>query len=307
MANRDLPLLLLVAALMAGSFLFMKLAVAGFRAALLGDLRVLAAAGLLLVWQRARGARPRFVRGVRPYLLLGALNAAIPFSFTAWSELRLDASIAAVAMATIPLFTALFGAALGQERLGPRRWCGLAIGLAGVVVLSGAQWTTNDPLTLVALATLLVSAASYALGSLYARRVFAGVDGTSLTIGNFLGAGIVLAPFALVAAPSAVPSAGAIAALAGLVVLSTALSFRLYFHLIARSGATVATSIGFLIPLFGVLWGRLFLGEPLAWPMLLGGVLILAAVRLVVRPPTLEERFGGFAPRPTSARAAATG
>jgi drug/metabolite transporter (DMT)-like permease len=281
MTARDLAMLLLVAALMAASFLFMKVAAPAFGAALLGDLRVLLAAAMLLAWHRLRGRRPQFVRGLPPYLLLGLLNAAVPFTLVAWSELHVPASLAAVTMATIPLFTAAFAAATGSERLDGRRWLGLAVGFAGVGVLSGWHVLGSDPVAFVAIGALLVSAACYALGSIHARRSFVGVDATSLTAGNFLAAGALLAPFAVAAAPSAHPTPLAVAALAGLVVLSTAAAYRLYFDLIASAGPTIATSIGFLVPVFAAVWAFLILNEPLGPATLVGGGLVLAAVRLV--------------------------
>ena len=296
MSAREVPLLLLVAALMAASFLFMKVAGPAFGAALLGDVRVVLAAVLLLAWQRLRGRRAQFVRGVPHYLLLGLLNAAIPFSLVAWSELHVPASLAAVMMATIPLFAAVFAAAAGVERLDARRWLGLVIGFAGVGVLSGWHGLGSDPVVLAAIGALLVSAACYALGSIYARRSFVGVDATSLTAGTFLAAGAVLAPFALAAAPSAQPTPLAVASLAGLVVLCTALAFRLYFTLIARAGPTVATSIGFLIPVFATVWAFVFLGEPLGPATIVGGGMVLAAVRLVAARST---PFGRLSAAPT--------
>jgi drug/metabolite transporter (DMT)-like permease len=277
----DLPLMLLIAALMAIGFTFIKIAVPALGAAVLVDVRVLAAAAVLAAWSWARRRRLVFGRGVRPYLVLGTLNAAIPFTLTAWGELRLDASLAAVLMATIPLFTAAISATVARERLGPRQRLGLLLGLAGVIVLSGWRPSGVETLELTSILALLVAACSYAAGSVYARHTFAGVDRTSLTIGNFVAAGVVLAPLALATPPATTPTLAVVAAMAGLVVLCTAVAFQLYFVLIERSGPTVATSIGFLIPVFGAAWGAILLHESITWSMLAGGTIVLAAMRLV--------------------------
>jgi drug/metabolite transporter (DMT)-like permease len=279
--HRDLPLVFLVAALMATSFVFVKLAVPALGAPVLVDARVLAAAAVLALWMRLRGRRLAFGRGVLPYLVLGALNAAIPFTLASWGQLRLDASMAAVLMATVPLFAALLSALLAHERLGGARRLGMMLGLVGVIVLSGWRPAGFDTASLPPLLALLGAACSYAAGSVYARHAFVGVDRTSLTIGNFAAAGLVLAPLALATPPSAPPGLGVIAAMAGLVVLSTAIAFRAYFVLIERAGPTVATSIGFLIPVFGAAWGALFLRETITPTMLVGGAIVLVAMRLV--------------------------
>jgi drug/metabolite transporter (DMT)-like permease len=285
MLRRDLPQLLLVASLMAGAFLFMKLAVPALGAAVLADVRVLAAAAVLAGWSAVRGRRLAFRRGLGPYLLLGALNAALPFTLTAWGELQLPASLAAVLMATIPLFAALLSAAYGHERLTPVRWAGVALGLAGVAVLTGWHPMGLDARALVSILAVLGSALAYAFGSVYAKRAFADVDRTSMTVGNFAAAGVLLLPLALTHPPSALPGSDVVLAMAGLVVLSTALSFRLYFRLIELRGPTVATSIGYLIPVFGTMWGVLFLGEPLGLGSVIGSLIVLLAVSLVTATP----------------------
>ncbi len=288
MFRRDLPLMLAVAALMAIGFTFVKIAVPALGAAVLVDVRVLAAAAVLASWTWARRRRLAFGRGVGPYLLLGTLNAALPFTLTAWGELRLDASLAAILMATIPLFTAALSAAVARERLGPSQRLGLLLGLVGVIVLSGWRPSGAGALDGPSILAVLAAACSYAAGSVYTRHAFAGVDRTSLTIGNFAAAGVVLAPLALATPPAAAPSLTVIAAMAGLVVLSTAVSFRAYFVLIERSGPTVATSIGFLIPVFGAAWGAILLHEAITWSMVIGGGIVLAAMHLVggARPDT---------------------
>ena len=284
--------MLVVAAIMAVGFTFIKIAVPALGAAVLVDLRVLAAAAVLAAWSWARRRRLVFGRGVRPYLVLGTLNAALPFTLTAWGELRLDASLAAVLMATIPLFTAAISAVVARDRLGPRQRLGLLLGLVGVIVLSEWRPSGVGALEWPSMLALLAAACSYAAGSVYTRHAFAGVDRTSLTIGNFVAAGLVLAPFALATPPAAPPTVAVIAAMAGLVVLSTAVAFRAYFVLIERSGPTVATSIGFLIPVFGAAWGAILLQETITSSMLVGGAIVLAAMRLVGNADQAPRRAG---------------
>jgi drug/metabolite transporter (DMT)-like permease len=296
MPRRELPLMLLVAGLMALGFTFVKIAVPVLGAAVLVDARVLGAALVLAAWMRWRGRPLAFGRGVGPYLVLGILNAALPFTLTAWGELRLDASLAAVLMATIPLFAALLAALLDRERLDGRRRLGLLLGLVGVAVLSGWRPSGFDVGTLPSLLALLAAALSYAAAAVYVRRSFAGVDRSSLTVGTFAAAGVVLAPLALAAPPAVPPGATVLAAMAGLVVLSTVISFRWYFVLIERAGPTVATSIGFLIPVFGAAWGAVLLGEALTPAIVIGGAIVLAAMRLVSGPAGSTMARGAAAP-----------
>ena len=108
--------------------------------------------------------------------------------------------------------------------------------------------------------------------------------------GSQLAAAALLAPFALATAPRTWPSAPSLACAVVLGVLCTGLAYVLYFRLLAAVGAARSMTVTYLIPLFGLLWGALFLSEPLRPSMLVGGVVILIGVTLVVRGGTSAAR-----------------
>jgi len=123
----------------------------------------------------------------------------------------------------------------------------------------------------------------YGIASVYAKVRMTGVPSFSTALYSQLVAAAVLAP-ALPLAPVRGPITAMVAAnVLALAVGSTAIAYMLYFKLIANIGPARALSVTFLIPLFGVLWGYLFLGEPLTTNMLLGGSLILGGTWLAIR------------------------
>jgi drug/metabolite transporter (DMT)-like permease len=278
-SRHDLALMGAVAALMGLSFVFMKVAVPALGTTSLAAIRTFGAALTLALWSVALGRRIDLKRGAVAYLVLGALSAAIPFSLTGWALLRIPASLGALLMATVPMFAAVMTHALGGERLSARRGAFLVLGLLGVAVVSG--WVPIDAAAphLPSVMAVLVSALCYAAGSITIQRRFAGVERTTMTMGSFLGAAVLLAPTVVLAPPVAMPTPVQLAAVAGLTVVSTALSFLLYYVLIGRVGPAVATSVGFLIPVAGALWGALVLGEPLTLSTVVGGAIVLVAVR----------------------------
>ena len=168
------PLLLTLAAVWGASYLFIKVAVDdGIEPAPMMAVRLLGAAVLLgayLVWRLGAGRALTEVRDAwRPALVLGAINAAIPFWLIAWGEQRIDSSVAAIAQATVPIFVLLIGLRfLPNERVGPTRLLGVALGLVGVAVLAGFNPVGGARGVIGTLAVVL-SSVSYAAGGVYGQ------------------------------------------------------------------------------------------------------------------------------------------
>lgn len=245
------------------------------------DARVLLAAGLLALWAAITRHPLRFGGRWRDWLVVGALNAAAPYTLIAFAELHVPSSLAALFMATIPLFTALLSALLLRERLSLKLGAGLALGVTGVAVLSGGGALALTPVTLLAVAALLASAFSYALGIMFVSLRFRETAPLTLSVGNFLAAGTLLLPFALAAPPPAPPPPTALLALAALALVPTALALVLDFHLLQKLGPTRLSTVAYLVPVSGALLGAVFLAEPLHPTMLLGFATVLVSVALV--------------------------
>lgn len=291
MRTRDFGLLLLLGATFGSSFLFIRIAAAEFGPAPLMTIRVALAALVLYALARAGRRAVAFDGDRSRWWLLGILNAALPFTLIAWAELRVTSSLAAILIATLPLFTALVSSVWTRTALGASRRTGLALGLVGVVVLTGGGPLDLGGHGLLAILALLAASLSYAVGNVFVQQRFAGVPRVTLTIGNFAAAGVVLLPLA-VAAPRPMPDGGAWMALAALVLVATVVPYLLYFGLLERASATVAASVGYLVPAFGAAWGAIFLGEPITLPMIVGFAVVLASVALVAGAPR-----GGSVPR----------
>jgi drug/metabolite transporter (DMT)-like permease len=293
MRLKDLAALLALAAVWGGSFLFIRIA-----APSLGPFPLVAGRvvlGGLVLWAglAAFGQRVRLREHWRKLLVLGALNAAIPFALIATAELRLTASLAAMLNATVPFWAALFGVVWLGERITARRAAGLVLGVIGVGILVGWSPIRMTTGTLLSVAAMLVSTCSYALSGVYTKRALSGVPGPTLALGQQVGATVWLIAPALWQLPHAHPTRAAAISLLLLAVLSTAVAYLLYFHLIAALGPTNTTTVTYLIPLFGTVWGALFLGEPVTAGMLVGLALILGSVLLVnqVRLSSLTARW----------------
>jgi len=289
---RDAAELLLLAALWGASFLFMRIAAPQFGPWAMAELRV-AGAGLLLLpilaWRGELGALALRWRAIG---VVGVTNSALPFVLFGVAALSITAGLASVFNAATPLFTAVLGWAWLREPMTRGRALGLAIGFAGVVGLAwdkaGAQSGAGDAGIALAIAACLVATLGYGFSANFTRQRLAGVPAMALAAGSQIGAALALAVPAALHWPATAPDATAWAAVVTLSLLCSGLAYILYFRLIAAVGATNASAVTFLIPVFGMLWGGWLLAEPVTGSMLLGCSVILAGTALAL----------GLVPRP---------
>ncbi len=294
MSVAELAAMLLLAAVWGGSYLFIRVAVPEMGPFPLMAARVVLGGAILIALPHVRRAMPALRGRGGPLLVLGAANAALPFTLIAAAELRLPASIAAILGATVPLFSSLLGALWLGERITPRRAAGLLLGVGGVAVLVGWSPLPATRATILSVAATLVASCAYAFAGIHARRRLADVPPPALAAGQQLAAAAWLVVPAAATAPAAMPSARALAALLGLATVSTAVAYLLYFFLLERIGPTRTPTVTYLIPVFGTAWGALFLHEHVSPGMIAGTACVLASVLLVngmrLRAPISAER-----------------
>ncbi|MDQ5770621.1 DMT family transporter [Thiothrix subterranea] len=290
MTPRNLFDLILLAALWGGSFLFMRYAAPSFGAVALIWLRVAIAAACLLplLWWRGQSGLLRQNMGAM--LVVGLLNSAVPFVLIAWAVLSITSGLASILNAVTPIFTALIGALWLNERLSKSQMLGLLIGFVGVLLLAADKADFKAGGSGWAIVALLGATLCYGIVTHYTRHKLAGVPSLVTATGAQLAAAIVLLPLAYAFWPAVMPDVKAWLAVIGLGVGCTALAFALFFRLLAQVGASRAVTVTFLIPVFGVLWGSLFLGETVSASMLVGGAVIVLGTALatgVVRLPAV--------------------
>ncbi|MGO9804370.1 MAG: DMT family transporter [Steroidobacteraceae bacterium] len=269
--------LTLLGAIWGGSFLFMRVAASDFGPLPLVEAR-LALGGLILtpfLWR----ARTQF--SARLWLRIAgiaAINSVIPFALFAWGAERAPAGIGAITNAMTVMFTVLVACLFFGERISGRRLIGLAAGFIGVAVLASGK-TGGASVWPAALAGTAASVC-YGFGINLVRRYLTGYPSAAVAAANLLAGSVLLAPLALYTWPArAIPAASWVSAVL-LGVLCTGAAFVLYYRLIARIGAARASTVTYLIPLFGVIWAWLLLDEPLTASMAFAGALILSGVAL---------------------------
>lgn len=247
------------------------------------ECRVLIGGLALLAWARMTGLDPAFLRHARFYLLIGSVGIALPFLLYAFAAMHAPASLLSITNATSPIFGLAWNALAGDERVTPRKALGLALGIAGVALIARPADSAESPLFGWAIAAALGACCLYGVVGVLIRRFSRGATPSGMAVGNQLAAALVILPVLPFAPPLAAPTAAVVASVLALALLASGVAFVLYFRLIADVGATRALTVTYLIPLFGVLFAALFLGEAPHAGVLAGGVLILAGTVLVTR------------------------
>jgi len=277
MSRRHLAMLLALAAVWGGSFLFIKVGVRDFEPATLVFLRVLLASltllPIVLLTTGLGGLRASW----QQLTLMGLLNSALPFWLLTYGETRLDSGLAAVIQASAPIFTVLIAIRYDpSQRVTGARLVGVLVGFGGVALLVGAQ-SGGD---LVAALAVTATAACYAMGALYGGRRLAHLPPVEMSFGAMIAATVLTAPAGLIQFPSETPGWKPVASIVLLGVVGTGLAYILYFDLILGAGASKAILVTYLVPALALIYGAVFLDEEVT-PVALGGLfLILLGVAL---------------------------
>ena len=267
--------LLVLAAIWGGSFLFLRIAAPKFGPFALVDVR-LALGALVLSPFLWHARRQLAATGWLKIAAIGIVNTLLPFLLFAWSAERAPAGVSAIVNSMAVPFAALAAFAMFGERIGGRRLTGLVVGLIGVVVLASGDVGGAGLGPAVAAGT--AAALLYGVSANLVKRYFAGLPPAAVAAATLAWGAVLLAPLAAWQWPTAHVAAQAWFSLIALGVVCTGIAYALYYRLIQRVGAPRATTVTYLVPIFGVLWAWLALGESLTWGMAVGGALILGGM-----------------------------
>ncbi|WP_258237853.1 DMT family transporter [Pseudomonas sp. Q2-TVG4-2] len=290
MRPSDLLRLLGLAAIWGASFLFMRIIAPELGTFPTAFFRVLfACVGLLAILTLMR-VRWDFRGKLKLCLVLGMINSGVPFALYALAAQFLPTGYSAIFNATTPMMGVLIGALFFAEALTVEKMIGVLFGLGGVALLTRTGPVAFDAQLLIGALACLGATACYGFGGFLTRRWInqhGGLSSELVAFGSQAGAVLCLLPLfaiSLLISPPASWGGGAVwLSLLGLGIGCTAFAYILYFRLLADIGPVRTLTVTFIIPPFGVLWGALFLGEPLDWAYVYGGALIAVALWLVLK------------------------
>ncbi|MDO7895273.1 DMT family transporter [Pseudomonas citrulli] len=283
--------LLSLAAIWGASFLFMRIIAPVIGTIPTAFFRVsIAFVGLLVILALMR-VDFDFRGKLKVVMGLGLINSGIPATFYSLAAQTLPAGYSAIFNATTPLMGVLIGGLFFSEKLTLAKVSGVTLGLLGVGILTGAGPVAFDLQLLMGALACLLATTCYGFAGFLTRRWLdhqGGLDSRLAALGSMFGATVFLLPLFGYTAISQPPASwggwSVWLSLLGLGLVCTALAYILYFRLLSSIGPVKSMTVTFLIPPFGVLWGALLLDEQLGMAHLYGGVLIAAALWLVLKP-----------------------
>ena len=274
-----------LSALWGGSYLFMRLCVGSINAIAIAEFRLVIATafiGLLLLIKKSWQKNIYIPRVDWPKLVFIAIfNSVLPFIVIAYAIQTLNAGTASILNATSPIWTALIAVIWFKDHLNLSRAIGLILGFAGVIVLMwGKASLGGDGLGLPVIAAL-IGTLSYGICSNYLKRHANGIHPLAITFWSMFIAAILLAVPAMYNIPIQM-SFNAWIGIFGLGIFSTAIAYLLFFRLAESTTPSIAITVTFLVPVFSMLWGEIFLGEEVTARMLLGALVVLSGTALAI-------------------------
>jgi drug/metabolite transporter (DMT)-like permease len=297
------PLLILefvaLAALWGSSFLFMRLGATDLGIVPTAGLRVGLAALFMLPVFLVPGVWSDFRRRLGPILFVGLLNSGIPFMLFAFAVMHIPTGLTSILNATVPLTGALVAWVWLRERPGVSRMLGLAIGFAGVCLLvigkSGLSGlaASSSPVALLAMGACLLATLCYGLAASFTKRHLGGLHPLATASGSQIGAALALAAPTAWFWPDTPVGHTAWFAVIAVALLCTAIAYVLFFRIIEKAGPSKALTVTFLVPVFALAYGALFLDERITAWMIGCGLVIVCGTALstgLVRVGWLERR-----------------
>lgn len=279
---RDVGIYLFLALAWGLSFLLLLKVVEGFGWVGAVTFRCFVAAFLLVCFAKATGRRLAFTARRRDFAAVGATTVAGQLIGLSYATPLIGTAMAAIIVASIPLFSMVIGQVWGLERITAPRVAGLVLGAIGLVMLVGFPAVPIDRTFLLGCGAMLFSTFCAALGSNYASRNLANTGAFEVTIGAFLAGGLITAPLLFVVPLPRIPGGLDYLYLVSLAAIMSALTYVLYFGLVRSIGATRAISVEFAVTIVAVVVGALVLDEPLSLLQLIGGVVIITGCSLVL-------------------------
>ncbi len=275
MENKYWILITILGAVWGSAFMFIKIATPELGPIALVNIRLAVAGLIFLPFLLQKKYLRHFKSNLKNILILSIINTALPFSLFAYASLESSSNMLSILNGTTAIMAVVISTMWLKVKLNLFQILGVFIGLFGIIVLANPD---NVYISTKATIFCLSAAFCYALSANYIQK-FAYKTNTIVLIGwSLVIASVLLLPLTIFNLPSKTPSSNAIFSILWLGVVSTGVAFLGYVRLIEKVGAVKTATVAYFIPVFGVIWGYIFLGEPITLQILIGMMLILIGI-----------------------------
>lgn len=280
MSSSSVIKLVILAALWGASFLFMRVAVPSFGPVALVEVRVVSAALFLAIvcwWIK----QPLHIKKHgKQYLVMGFFNAALPFCLFSYAAQSISGSLLSIFNASTPIWGAILGVIFLRTEVTRSAALGLILGVIGVAIVGWNGVAVNGDDALLPILASLGATFSYGVGSIYTKMQSGKLAPMENANATLWVASIMLVPFLFGYSGEVVISTQVWLAALALGVVCTGVAYVLFFNLLETEGPMKALSVTFLIPVFAMIWGNLFLGETVTLTTVIGGSVIVLGTAL---------------------------
>lgn len=277
----DYVLLIVLSAIWGASFIFMRILAPVLGPVATADMRLLIAGITLAAFYRFQNYDFEWKKNWKRYLIIGLLNSGIPFLLFSFAALHLPASVSVIINSMTPLFGATFAVFWLGENMTPKLIAGILLGIIGVTIIRGGGSFELTGMTTLAMGSCILATMFYGIGGVYVKLKAHDIGPPAIATGSQLIVGILFLPLIFFSPVRGEISGSIIVSLLAFAVLCSAVAYLIYYRLLKILGPTKATTVTFLIPVFGFIWGALFLNESITPEMIAGGLIVLSGIYFV--------------------------
>ena len=264
-------LLFLLGAVWGSAFMFIKISADDFGPILLVNLRLLLAGALFLPFLLQKKYLAYFKSHFSGILILGIFSNAFPFTMFSYASLGATSNMLGILNGTTAFMTMVVAYFWLKESITPKQIFGIILGFLGILILVNPA---NGSATLGASGFALVGALSYSFSGVYIQKYQLNANKFVLIGWAMLFGGLFLIPLSFFNLPEQMPDNNAIAALLWLGIVSTGIAYLGYIRLIEQIGAVRTSTVTYLLPVFSIIWGSIFLQEKITW-IIFGGFIFV--------------------------------
>ena len=264
-------LLILLGAVWGSAFMFIKISADDFGPILLVNLRLLLAGALFLPFLLQKKYLAYFKSHFSGILILGIFSNAFPFTMFSYASLGATSNMLGILNGTTAFMTMVVAYFWLKESITPKQIFGIILGFLGILVLVNPA---NGSATIGASGFALVGALSYSFSGVYIQKYQLNANKFVLIGWAMLFGGLFLTPLSFFNLPDQMPDNNAIAALLWLGIVSTGIAYLGYIRLIEQIGAVRTSTVTYLLPVFSIIWGSIFLQEKITW-IIFGGFIFV--------------------------------
>ena len=281
--RNDYIVLFALGALWGSSFGAIKIALHGVTPLTVMSVRILLAGAALLLLIRVR--KTPFPRGIQNWIKIGWMalfGTLIPFFLVPWGQLQIDSSLAAILMAVNPLFALTLGHFFSyHESFTLRQLLAMLVGFSGILLVFGENAISSINGNIWAQLAVIGAGFCYTISGVIVSRV-RGASADSVSASIFICSSVIVFPLWMILEQpwSLHFETESLLALTHLGLVSTGMAFLMRYYIILRAGAVFLSYVAFIIPMFGILFGILFLDETISVNTMGAVVLILSGVYL---------------------------